>query len=210
MTAVHKLFGRPGSGSGVCEAVLAVSGLPYEIVDLEKWGRTAPPAELLAVNPLGQIPTLVLPDGSAMTESAAITLYVADLVPETGLAPPVSDPRRARYLRWMVYLATNCYMTALRFYYPERYSTHNDGGAPVKKAALERSAFEWSVFADTLGGAPFILGGQMSAADIYAAMLVSWDLDQNSLFKRHPNLKRLSSEVARHPDIKPVWKRHGM
>jgi glutathione S-transferase len=210
MTGGYRLYGRPGSGSGVCEAVLAISGLAFEIADLERWGKAAPPAELLAVNPLGQIPTLVLPDGSAMTESAAITLYVADLVPETGLAPPLTDPRRARYLRWMIYLAANSYMTVLRIYYPERFSTHNDGGTSVKEAALERSAFEWSVFADALGDGPFILGNQMCAADIYAAMLVSWDLDQNALFMRHPNLQRLCAELARHPDIKPVWQRHGM
>ena len=68
MTGVYKLYGRPGSGSGVCEAVLALSGLPHEIIDLDRWGNAAPPAELLAVNALGQIPALVMPDGRTMTE----------------------------------------------------------------------------------------------------------------------------------------------
>jgi hypothetical protein len=36
----------------------------------------APPAQE-AINPLGQIPTIVLPDGGVMTESAAITLWLA-------------------------------------------------------------------------------------------------------------------------------------
>jgi glutathione S-transferase/GST-like protein len=208
MTGVFKLYGRPGSGSGVCEAVLALSGLRHEIFDFDRWGNAAPPAELLAVNPLGQIPALVMPDGGVMTESGAIALYLADLIPDAGLAPLLTDPRRAKYLRWMVYLAANSYMTALRIYYPERFSTRLDDCAGVKAAAIARSAFEWSVFAHALGDGPFILGGQMSAADIYAAMLASWDLDPGALFKRHPSLERLCLEVGKHPTIKPVWLRH--
>jgi glutathione S-transferase/GST-like protein len=190
--------------------MLTLSGLPFKIVDLTRWGNASPPAELLEVNRLGQIPTLVLPDGSAMTESAAITLYLADLVPETGMAPQLNDLRRARYLRWMVYLAANSYMTALRIYYPERFSVHDDGGAGVKTAAVKRSAFEWSVFADALGEGPYVLGDQMCAADLYAAMLISWDLDMPALFKRHPCLQRLFEQVAQHPRLRPVWLRHGI
>lgn len=210
MTGGFKLYGRPGSGSGACEAILALSGLPHEIIDLERWEQGGAPAAFLAISPLGQVPALVLPDGGAMTESAAICLYLADLAAGARLAPPPDSPLRARYLRWMVYLAANNYMTALRFYYPERFSTHDDGGASVKAAALERSAFEWSVFAGSLGGGPFVLGDKMSAADLYAAVLISWDLDVQALFARHPSLKMLYAAVASHSKIAPVWRRHDM
>ena len=56
----------------------------------------------------------------------------------------------------------------------------------VKTSALQRAAFEWSVFADALGDGPFILGKSISAADIYAAVLLSWDFDMPALFKAHP------------------------
>lgn len=210
MTKGYTLYGRPGSGSSVCEAVLALSGLPYDIIDIERWGDSAPPAELLAINPLGQIPTLVLPDSSVMTESAAITLYLADLAPHANLAPLTTDALRARYLRWMVYLAANSYMTVLRIYYADRYSTHDDGGAGVKAAASERNAFEWSVFADALGEGPYILGNQISAVDLYAAMLVTWEENHNAFYRRHPNVKRLCKAVAEHPVIAPIWQRHGI
>ena len=202
------LYGRPGSGSGVCEAVLSLCGLPHTIIDVEKNGDGSAPAALLAVNPLGQVPVLVLPDGSAMTESAAIALYLADLSPKAKLAPAISHPDRARYLRWMTYLAANNYMTILRVYYSERYTTAKGGGEVVKTAAMERNAFEWSVFADALGEGPFVLGEAMSVADIYAAMLVSWDLDIPGFYARHPNLQRLCARVAADPVIRPVWKRH--
>ncbi len=37
-----------------------------------------------SLNPLGQVPTLVLPDGRVMTESAAIILHLADQAPQAG------------------------------------------------------------------------------------------------------------------------------
>jgi glutathione S-transferase len=210
MTGKYKLYGREGSGSSVCEAMLELTGLPHEIIDLERWKKDAAPAELLALNPLGQIPALILPGGSVMTESAAITLFLADLAPLAGLAPPLNNPHRARYLRWMAYLAANSYMTARRFYYAERYSTDAGAAAGIKAAALERWDLEWSAFSDALADGPFILGGQMCAADLYAAMLLSWDLDMDALLKRHPNLGVLHKRVASQPALQEIWKRHGV
>jgi glutathione S-transferase len=210
MTGNYKLYGRPGSGSSVCEAMLELSGLPYEVIDLESWDKDAAPAELLALNPLGEIPALILPGGSVMTESAAITLFLADLSPAAGLAPPLNDPHRARYLRWMAYLAANSYMTARRFYYPDRYSADAGGAAGIKAAALERWDLEWSAYSDALAGGPYILGEKMCAADLYAAMLLSWDLDMETLLKRHPNLRVLYERVASLPALQEIWNRHGV
>jgi glutathione S-transferase len=210
MTGGFKLYGRPGSGSGACEAILGLSGLTHEIIDLERWEQGGAPADFLAVSPLGQVPALVWPDGSAMTESAAICLYLADISPDIGLAPLPGDPFRARYLRWMVYLAANNYMTALRFYYPDRHTTAADGADGVKASAIQRANVEWAVFADAIGKGPYLLSEDISAADIYAAMLISWDLDMEALFKARPALTRLYEAVASHPKIAAVWRRHDM
>jgi glutathione S-transferase len=210
MSGGYTLYGRIGSGNAVCEATLALTGLPHTLVDLERWRQDAPPAALLAVSPLAEVPALVLPDGSVMTESAAITLYLADLAPESGLAPPVTHPQRARYLRWMLYLAAQTYPTALRLYYPERFTSEPFGAEAVKAAAAVRYAFEWSVFAEALGSGPFILGSKMSAVDLYAAMLASWALDVEALVTRHPNLRRLCEMTALEPAVQKVWLRHGI
>ena len=208
MSGIHKLYGRPGSGSAVCEALLILTGLPHELVDFGTWHRTAPPPELVAVSPLAQVPVLVLPDGQTMTESAAIALHLADLMPQAELAPGLSDPLRPKYLRWMLYLATQNYPTALRFYYPERYTDELAGADSVKNSAQSRSAIEWSIFTDALGEGPFMLGSKMSALDLYATMLASWDVEPKSLLARHHNLQRLCHAVARVPVLKDVSKRH--
>jgi hypothetical protein len=90
--AKMRLFGEPGWGSVIVEAQLDWYGLEF---DFERVGDLFKSAEsrerLSAVNPLAQIPTLVLADGAVLTESAAITLYLAELLGSDSLVPRAGD-----------------------------------------------------------------------------------------------------------------------
>ena len=91
----HHPFSRAANTIWMLEEV----GVPYEVrpVDITKGGQKSP--EVLALNPMGKLPTLT--DGDAVvTESAAIALYLADRYAYGTLAPKVDDPARAAYLRW--------------------------------------------------------------------------------------------------------------
>jgi GST-like protein len=44
-----------------------------------------------------------------MTESAAILIYLADSHPAANLSPPLDDPRRPAFLRWMSYVSAQIY-----------------------------------------------------------------------------------------------------
>jgi glutathione S-transferase len=108
---MYQLFGRKGWGSVLVEAQLAWYGLPYQIEEVDDLFTSQAARERLAkVNPVAQLPTLVLPDGTVMTESAAITLYLADIT-ESVLVPLKGHATRARFLRWLVFLVTNIYPT---------------------------------------------------------------------------------------------------
>jgi len=207
---MYRLYGRPGSGSVVVEAVLEAAGVPYEVELVERSQDGQVPEKLACVNPLGQVPVLRLPDGEIMTESAAISLYLADKYAKADLAPQPSSAERARYLRWMVYLATNIYMTGLCAYYPNRYTADQNGGKCVKSAALARMAKEWEIYAAALGDKPYILGDKMSIADIYAAMQATWNFDVPAFFRKHPNLRQMYDRVTAHPAIAKVWGRNEM
>jgi len=207
---MYRLYGRPGSGSVVVEAILETAGAPYEVELVERSQDGQVPEKLAGVNPLGQVPALRLPDGEVMTESAAMSIYLADKYPKADLAPPVSSAERSRYLRWIVYLATNIYMTDLRAYYPDRYTTDQNGGKCVKSAALTRMAREWEIYAEALGEKSYILGDKMCVADIYAAMLATWNFDVPAFFKKHPNVRAMYDRVTAHPAIAKVWGRNEM
>jgi glutathione S-transferase len=185
-------------------------GAVFETIEVLRNPDGTAPKNYELINPRAEVPTLVLPDNSIMTESAAMMIYLADLFPAAGLAPSVTSPARARYLRWMLYFATAVYGADLRMYYPARHSTDSSHADGIKAKAMADMGRDFDIFAEALGEGPFILGATLSAADIYAAMLINWEPDVSRLFARHANIKRLSERVAARPHVAKAWARNGM
>ena len=90
---MYTLFGSKGSGSASTEAALTVAGIEFRIVDASSWDSGPGLDELTRVNPLAQIPTLLLPDGSVLTESAAILIHLGLTHPASGLLPADASAR---------------------------------------------------------------------------------------------------------------------
>lgn len=206
----YTLYGRAGTGSAAVEAFFEEAGMPYTPVASEKDAQGRPDPRLLALNPLGQVPVLALPSGEALTESCAILLYLADRHPEAGYAPALDSPFRARYLRWMVFLAANTYAAHLRLYHPARQTTDAAGIEGVRRAAGDDLSRQFAILAAELGDGPWFLGETYSALDPYLAMLAAWAEDVPGLFRRHPGLAAHFARVKARPRIGPVWRRHGM
>src|SRR5436190_14046689 len=107
-----KLYGERGWGSAIVEAQLKWYGFEYELELVGDLFESADARRRLeGVNPLAQVPTLVLADGTVMTESAAITLYLADVANDDSLVPRAVDPTRPAFLRWLIFLVANVYPT---------------------------------------------------------------------------------------------------
>ena len=98
ITLFHHPFTRSASTLWALEEV----GAPYqlEFVDIMTGAHKAP--RFTALNPMGKLP--ILTDGDvAVSEVAAIALYLADRYAAGRLAPALDDPRRATYLRWSLF-----------------------------------------------------------------------------------------------------------
>jgi glutathione S-transferase len=205
---MYTVYGRIGTGSIAVEAVLEEIGAPYETRNVPKGADGRPERSYFAINPQGRVPSLALADGRVMTESAAIVLYLADTHAEAKLAPAPADALRPDYLRWMLFMASGIYNSDLIVAYAPRYTSDPNGGEGVRTAALATMAEEWRILADALGYGPYILGNAFSAADIYAAMLMTWNDDVPAFFRIHPKLKAHHDRVAARPAVARVWKRH--
>jgi glutathione S-transferase len=90
---MYTLYCRNTAGSMAPEALLEACGADYKVIVLERMADGSFEAFFHRINPKAEVPTLVLPDDSIMTESAAMMIYLADLHPEAGLAPaPAQSP----------------------------------------------------------------------------------------------------------------------
>jgi glutathione S-transferase len=96
--SIHLYYHPYSRAAGTIWALEEV-GVPYElkIVDIMKGDQKG--AELVSLNPMGKLPTLV-DDSLVVTESAAIALYLADRYAPGRLAPALDSPERGTYLRW--------------------------------------------------------------------------------------------------------------
>ena len=146
---MYTLFGFKASGSASVECALEMTGAPYRIVDAASWEKNDALAELERVNPLKQIPTLQLPDGVILTESAAILMHLGVAFPASGLLPD-AQIERDLVLRGLVYIAANCYPCITILDYPERFTTATDDAslAAVRNGTNARLHHHWDIFAD--------------------------------------------------------------
>jgi glutathione S-transferase len=105
------LFHSPNTRSTGAVILLEELQAPYELHVLNmQTGEQRQPA-YLAVNPMGKVPAILHGD-VLVTEQVAVHIYLADLFPQAGLAPSLTDPRRGPYLRWMAFYAA-CFEPAI-------------------------------------------------------------------------------------------------
>ena len=197
------LYTRRDSGGLAVEAALAKAAAPYTLIDLDTTKGEHQAAEFERINPMQQIPAMVLADGSIMTESAAMIMHLADLYPDSGLAPRTGTPAHGTFLRWMLFMATNIYEADLRYAYPARYTTDPNGIEGLKEAAAMRMVRCFAVLETALD--PWVAGKDLSIADAYLAMLMAWSPVPPS----GSRLKAVRSAVTSDPAYGPVWARHG-
>ncbi len=79
---MSKLYGSIGTGACAVKAALTEAGAPFEEVEIKTSTKQHLTEEYRQINPRQQVPSLMLPDGSIMTEGPAILLHIADAHPE--------------------------------------------------------------------------------------------------------------------------------
>ena len=203
------LYGAQGSGSAAIEVALAMAGVPHRRVEAAPWQPSAEVDELRRVNPLAQVPTLQLGDGSVLSESAAILIHLGLEHPASGLLPAAAS-QRAQALRGLVFIAANCYAAIGVIDYPERWSTDVGDAAhdAIRAAARQRLHAMWSLFADQFTGSPWLGGERIGALDILAATVSTWSGARAHLQSARPALFALLLRIEAHPQVAPVWARH--
>jgi GST-like protein len=209
--AMLTLYGKRGSGSAAVEAALSLAGVPFRIVETASWERNDVFAELLKINPLGQIPTLVLADGRALSESAAILMHLGLTYPESGLLPRGAS-ERAQALRGLVFIAANCYAAISVIDFPERWCAGADDDDALKErirdGARARLHRHWEIFADLFPARPWLGGRELGALDLHAAVVSKWSGARKHLEQKRPTFFATLQRIEAHPKVAQVFANH--
>jgi len=206
--ATMKLYARAGWGSALVEAQLDLLGVAYdreEVGDLFKSAEAR--ASLAQVNPIAQVPTLVLADGTVITESAAITLHLADISGRDDLVPGPKARERAAFLRWLVYLVANVYPTFTYADDPARFVAAEAAREPFR-AAVDAYALRLWGHVEAAADAPWFLGERFTALDIYVGVMTRWRPRRAWFEANTPKLHAIARRADEIPWLQPMVRRN--
>ncbi|WP_350016318.1 glutathione S-transferase family protein [Rhodanobacter sp. IGA1.0] len=178
-------FHSTQSRSTGTRALLEELGADYELHLLDlKTGQQRQP-EYLAINPMGKVPA-ILHGGALVTEQPAVFIYLADLYAEAGLAPPIGDPLRGPYLRWLVFYGS-CFEPAVTDKSLQR--------EPASTSTCGYGDYDTMLktVVDQLEKGPYLLGERFSAADVLWGTALNW----TTMFKLVPELPVIRAYIDR-------------
>ena len=104
---MYKLYGTTHTSTCAVKAALTEAGASFEEVEITTRANQHMTEAYRQINPRQQVPSLMLPDGSIMTEGPAMLLHIADAHPKAGIAPLPGSSNRAQHDRWLIFLAEN-------------------------------------------------------------------------------------------------------
>ncbi|WP_119388183.1 glutathione S-transferase family protein [Taklimakanibacter lacteus] len=197
-----KLYVAPGPNSYRVRIFMAEKGIELPLVELDYGKREHKSPEFLKLNSLGQVPVLVLDDGTIVTESVAICRVLEDLHPSPSLFG--SDHRSKGLIdMWNRRMENEVFATIgnvtlhTNEFFKERliqvpaFAEAQRKMIPTKWAWLDREISD---------GRPFLAGDHFSIADI-SGMVTLW-LSEVFSFEVPSNLahvQRWNERLRRRP-----------
>ncbi|WP_414447865.1 glutathione S-transferase C-terminal domain-containing protein [Burkholderia sp. 22PA0099] len=187
------LYYAPGGCSQACHIALIEAGLPHRIVKTGRDRRTEDGQDFNLINPKGYTPALDLGDGTILTEGLVILAYIAEtsgkLLAAGGLA-------RWKALEATAFMSTEIHRHFLPFF---------RGGTQQEKEQAEQALLtRFDTIGTLLGDKPFLIGEQMTIADCYLFVMLSWAVMMGVALPRH-----LADHLARMKEWPSVIKTLG-
>jgi len=199
-----RLYYSPGACSLAPHIVAREAGVPLELVKVDLTAKTTEADEdYRAINPKGSIPALLLDDGSALTEGAVISQFLADQAPEAELLPLAGTLQRYRALEWLNFVATELHKGFGPLW---RKETPGEMRTLVKDMLGKKFGF----LDRHLAGQQYLLGDNFCVADAYAFTILSWAPVVGIDLANWPDLTAYIDRIAARPHVRAALKAEGL
>lgn len=199
-----KLYYFSGACSLSPHIVLLEAGLPYTLEKIDNaTKKTAAGSDYLAINSKGAVPALQLDDGRILTEGPAIVQYLADLKPESGLAPRAGTFERYQLMEILNYITSEVHKGFSPLFNPKISADWRASAL----AALDKK-FAW--LSGFLGSNPFLMGETFTVADAYLFTVLSWSGHVKIDLGQWPVLQAFHARVAQRPKVQQAMREEGL
>jgi glutathione S-transferase len=188
-----KLYYCPQTRAFTSLWMMEEAGQSYEIVRVDIRAPGHPTEAYKKINPMGKVAGFE-DNGIGFGETAAILLYVADKFPQTKLSPPPTDPRRGRFLQWLMFSASTMEPVMVEKRMGHQANSFQSGWGDYDRAmnALE-AAYK---------PGPWLFGDQFTAADLYIASGLGFGMQFGMIDKRPAFVA-----IAERAQARPAFKR---
>ena len=188
-----KLYYSPGACSQAPHILLHEIGLAHDAARVDLRDKTLEDgSSYLQVNAKGSVPALELDNGEVLTEGPAIVQYIADLKPESGLAPRNGSFERYRLQEWLNFISTEIHKQFSPLFNPAYESKEYSKGNLSKR-------FEY--LNKLLESRKFLLGDGFTVADGYLYTLPNWAKPLGIDLARWPALASYHAGIASRPKV---------
>jgi len=199
-----KLYFSPGACSLSPHITALEAGLNLTLVKVDtKTKKLEDGSDFLAINPKGQVPTLVLDDGEVVTEGPVIAQILADLAPASNLAPGNGTKARYKLQEWLNFITSELH----KGYSPLFKPTTPDDYKPVAKAQL---ADRYAFVNEKLAGKKYLLGDTFTVADAYLFTVSNWAQYVGVDLSAYGNVAAFMARVAERPQVQAALKAEGL
>ena len=191
-----KLYFTPGTCSFSPHIALREAGVEVELVKVDLKTRTlvADGGDFTKINPKGYVPVLELDNGAVLTEGPAIVQYIADLKPESGLAPKAGSFERYKLQEWLGFINSEVHKGFSPLFNPK---TPDESKELAKKNLGRRLDY----LASQLEKNDFLMGKQFSVADGYLFTVLGWTQWVGIELAQWPALVAFQARVSSRPSV---------
>ena len=187
------------------EAALTLIGAPFRVEETPPLGERAASEDFAKVNPMRQVPALILPNGDLLTESAAILVWLAEAHPQAALGPVAGMPKRAAFLQWMAFVSSAIYALYWIRDDPSRLVGDEANQLLIKDRTKQRIADCWAVMESRLSPGRYLLGDDLSVLDLYVAVVSRWGPRRKGFQAAAPRMAECVERVDADPRLKALW-----
>lgn len=199
-----KLYYTPGACSLAPHIALREAHLPFELhkVDLAT-KKIDSGADFREINPKGQVPALVLDDGSPLTEVPAVVQYIADLKSDANLAPKAGTFERYRLQEWLNFVTSELHKGLGQLFRP-------DLPKATEQIIHDTVATKFSYLDRHLTHKDYLMDSGFTVADSYAFTIVNWTNFFGIDLAPWPNLVRYMDHIAGRLSVKQAMQAEGL